>query len=124
MRYRFGRFRTVALSHPVTTQSAETSLTPPLRLLSLLIPVAIPSHMSVGRMQCAKVYSTLGMWRDRGSRTGSEMFAPTPWIFDFSSPTTPLNSHFSLSTFDFPYSVSVGNRFDDSVSDGGASPAF
>ena len=69
---------------PPATQSAETSLTSPSRLLSLLIPVALPSHMSVGRMQCAKVYSTLGMWRDRGSRPGSEMFAPTPWIFDFS----------------------------------------
>ena len=66
------------------TQSAETSLTPPSRLLSLLIPVALPSRMSVGWMQCAKVYSTLGTWRDRGSRPGSEMFAPTPWIFYFS----------------------------------------
>ena len=40
--------------------------------------------MSVWRMQCPKVDSTRGMWRDRGSRPGSEMCAPTPRIFYFS----------------------------------------
>jgi hypothetical protein len=43
------------------------------------------------------VYKVL--WRDRGSRPGSGMNAPTPWIFDFSFPTAPLNSHFALLTF-------------------------
>jgi hypothetical protein len=67
----------------------------------------------VEQMQCPKVCSTRGKWRDRGSRPGSEMFAPTPWILDFSSPTTPLNSHFSPLTFDFSDSVSVWVRFDE-----------